>query len=443
MTFPKNFVWGAATSSYQIEGGGFDYGRGVSIWDTFSQVEGKVHNGDTGAIACDHIHRYADDVKLLADLGVDAYRFSVSWGRILPSGVGEINQQGIDFYQRLVDELLQANITPYLTLYHWDLPQTLQDQGGWENPDSVQWFADYTQIIAEAMGDRVKNWITHNEPYVVSMLGNQLGLHAPGKTDPVAAYTVAHHLLISHGVAVPIIRDNSEGAEVGITLDQTYSMPLTDSWEDRQAARLFAAYHNDWFLEPVFRGTYPQDLVERLEPQGIFANINLADISQAKVPTDFLGINFYTRVVVSQADNDSPFPITTHQLDDVERTGMGWDIYADGLLHTLTYLYNAYYPAKIYITENGAAYDDPQPEDGVVNDPLRRAYFQQHLEAVSKAINIGVSVAGYFAWSLLDNFEWAYGYDKRFGLYHVNFETQERTIKASALYYRDYIQSTR
>ncbi|GAB5492794.1 MAG: GH1 family beta-glucosidase [Phototrophicaceae bacterium] len=443
MTFPKDFVWGTATSSYQIEGGGLKYGRGVSIWDTFSKTEGKVYEGHTGDVACDHIHLYAEDIQIMKDLGVDAYRFSIAWGRILPTGTGVINEQGLDFYSRLIDELLTADITPHITLYHWDLPQALQDRGGWENPDSIEWFANYTRIVSECYGDRVKNWITHNEPFVVSMLGNLMGIHAPGKKDPVAAYTVAHHVLISHGVAVPIIRENSTDAEVGITLDQSYSMPLTDSWEDRQAASRLANFHNDWFLEPVFKGTYPTEIVQLLEPQGIFKNIDLSDISKAQAPTDFLGINYYTRNVVSHDPDDKFLQLKHHHLEDVPRTDFDWEVYPDGLFHTLMYLHNAYYPAKIYITENGASYDDPEPSEGIVDDPKRKAYFESHIDAVERACENGASVAGYFAWSLLDNFEWAEGYKRRFGLVHVDFDTQVRTPKASALYYRDRIKAER
>jgi len=443
MAFPKDFVWGTATSSFQIEGGGLDYGRGESIWDRFSQTPGKVVNGDTGMVAVDHIHRFSDDIGLMRDLGVDAYRFSVSWPRVLPAGRGEINEQGLDFYDSLIDRLLEANITPYLTLYHWDLPQALQDRGGWENPDSVAWFADYADLISRALGDRVKHWITHNEPFVVSMVGNLFGAHAPGKIDPLAAYTVAHHLLLSHGAAVPRIRQNSANAEVGITLDQTYSVPRTSSHEDRLAARRFAAFHNDWFLEPVFRGVYPADLLAYLEPFGIFANVDLSAIKQAQVPMDFLGVNYYTRNIVHHEADSLPLQLGFWQPDGVEQTAMGWEVYPDGLLHTLVYLHNAYYPPKIYITENGCAYHDEAPLNGVVHDPKRKAYFQGHLDAVSNAIDLGVPVAGYFAWSLMDNFEWAEGYAKRFGLYHVDFATQQRTPKESALYYRDRIAQER
>jgi beta-glucosidase len=439
MAFPKDFAWGVATSSYQIEGGGLDYGRGESIWDRFSHTPGKVVNGDTGDIACDHIHRYADDVKMMSGLGVDSYRFSVAWARVLPEGVGRVNEPGIEFYDKLVDNLLETDITPFATLYHWDLPQALQDRGGWENPDSVKWFEEYTDLMTRVLGDRVKHWITHNEPFVVSMVGNLMGAHAPGKQDPVAAYTVAHHVLISHGAAVPIIRQNVENAEVGITLDQTYSFPQTSSHEDRIAARRFAAFHNDWFLDPVFRGTYPADLLQLLEPQGVFANINLDDISKACVPIDFLGINYYTRNVIFANENIPLLHIDYAKTEGAEHTAMDWEVYPEGLLHTLAYLHNGYMPPKIYITENGCAYDDPKPSNGVVKDPKRADYYRLHLDAISQAIDLGIPVAGYFAWSFMDNFEWAYGYDMRFGLYYVDFETQERTPKSSALYYRDRI----
>lgn len=442
MTFPSNFVWGTATSSYQIEGGGLDDGKGECIWHRFSHTDGKIWNNDTGDIACDHIHRYPEDIQLMKTLGIDAYRLSVAWARVLPAGMGAVNEQGMDFYDSLIDALLRENITPHVTLYHWDLPQALQDKGGWENPDSVKWFADYVDLMTRNLGDRVKNWITHNEPYVVSMLGNELGYHAPGKQDPVAAYTVAHHVMMSHGVAVPIIRQNSPGAEVGITLDQTYSAPMTDSHEDRMAARRFDAYHNDWFLEPTFRGTYPADLVKYLEPKGVFANIDLGDIETACVPIDFLGINYYTRNMIFHQEGGT-LDIGFGQNENGQFTGMSWEVYPDGLLHTLVYLHNAYFPPKIYITENGCAYDDPEPADGIVDDPKRAEYYQSHLDAVSQAIDMGVPVQGYFAWSFMDNFEWAYGYEKRFGLFYVDFETQERTPKASAHYYRDRIARER
>ncbi|MAU12787.1 MAG: beta-glucosidase [Anaerolineaceae bacterium] len=443
MAFPKDFVWGTATSSYQIEGGGLDYGRGECIWHRFSHTPGKVYNGDTGDIACDHIHRYPQDVAMMAELGIDSYRFSVSWPRVIPAGTGTINQQGLDFYKRLIESLQEANITPYLTLYHWDLPQALQDKGGWENPDSVQWFMEYADLISRELGSDVKDWITHNEPFVVSMVSNLFGVHAPGQQDPVAAYTVAHHVLLSHGAAVPIIRQNVPDAEVGITLDQTYSMPYRpDNHEDQIAARRFAAFHNDWFLEPVFRGTYPADALKELDQRGALSKIDPTEISKAQVPIDFLGINYYTRYVIKASETD-PSGFEQVRVDGTEHTALDWEVYPDGLLHTLLYLHNAYYPTKIYITENGCSYDDPLPINGVVDDPKRVDYYRQHIDAIEKAIELGVPVAGYFAWSLMDNFEWAEGYNRRFGLYHVDFETQERTPKKSALYYQERISQER
>lgn len=444
MAFPKDFVWGTATSSYQIEGGGLDYGRGECIWHRFSHTPGKVHNGDTGTVACDHLHRYVDDVKLMKQLGVDSYRFSVSWPRVIPAGTGAVNQQGLDFYSRLVDTLLEAGIKPFLTLYHWDLPQALQDRDGWENPESVEWFVQYTDLVTRTLGDRVKNWITHNEPFVISMVSNLDGVHAPGKKDPVAAYTVAHHVLLSHGAVVPVIRQNVSNAEVGITLDQAYSVPYRASnHADQLAARRFAVFHNDWFLEPVFRGTYPADMVRFLDAKGVLAKIDPSEIHKALVPMDFLGINYYTRHLVSANDSDGLHQLQHIRNDGAEHTALDWEVYPDGLLHTLLYLHNAYYPPKIYITENGCTYEDPEPIDDFVDDPRRRLYFEQHLDAVSKAIDLGVPVAGYFAWSLMDNFEWAQGYSKRFGLYYVDFETLERYPKASAYYYRERIDRER
>lgn len=443
MSFPAQFVWGTATSSYQVEGAANEDGRGPSIWDVFSRTPGKVKNGDTGDIACDHYHRYAQDIALMRDLGVNGYRFSVAWPRVLPQGVGQINEAGLDYYKRLVDALREAGIEPYLTLYHWDLPQALQERGGWENPESVEWFSQYSDVVSRALGGDIRHWITLNEPFVVSMVANLMGVHAPGKRDPVAAYTIAHHLMLAHGASVPVIRANAPGAEVGITLDQGYSDPLTNSDADRRAARRFAAFHNDWFLEPVFRGVYPADLLARLEPQGVFARVDLSEIGRAQVPIDFLGVNYYTRNLVRDEPAEPLLGLGFGRNEHGQHTALDWEVYPDGLLHTLLYLKNAYYPPKIYITENGCAYDDPLPANGVVEDPERTRYYQLHVDAVAEAIRLGVPVEGYFAWSMLDNFEWAEGYDKRFGLYHVDFATLQRTPKRSALYYRERIATER
>ncbi|HLV33561.1 MAG TPA: GH1 family beta-glucosidase [Spirillospora sp.] len=437
MDFPEHFLWGAATASYQIEGGGLQEGRGECIWHRFSHTPGKVLNGDTGDVACDHLHRYREDVALMAELGLDAYRFSISWPRVLPAGTGATNAAGLDFYDRLVDALLEVNIRPFVTLYHWDLPQALQDQGGWENPASVQWFADYTGLMAQRLGDRVKDWITINEPWVIAFLGNFTGEHAPGKQDLRAAYQVAHHLLLAHAAAIPVIRAAVPDARAGITLNVNYIDAATDSEADQQAARRQDGYVARWFLDPLYRGQYPQDMVDWLGDT--LSGIDLAAVSAATVPTDFLGINYYTRNTVAHAD-EGPFQTKMITHAGSLYTEMGWEVYPDGLRRLLIRLHEDYAPGAIYITENGAAFEDPPPANGVIEDPLRVAYLEAHFEAASQAIAAGVPLKGYFVWSLLDNFEWAYGYSKRFGIIYVDYETQRRVLKRSALYLQRVIR---
>lgn len=428
MSLPKDFVWGAATSSYQIEGsvGG---GRGECIWHRFSHTPGKVVNNENGDRACDHLHLFRDDVALMKELGLHAYRFSTAWPRILPKGTGAINAEGLDFYDALVDSLLAANITPYLTLYHWDLPQALQDRGGWENPDSVQWFVEYTQIAAHRLGDRVKHWITHNEPVCTAFLGNLFGIHAPGKQDPQAAFRVAHHVMISHGAAVRALRAAVPDAQVGIAINMNGITPASDREEDLRAARTQDGFANRWFLDPAFRGTYPEDIVALLG--NILDGLDLAAISEAAQPIDFMGLNYYQRNVFAY-DAGGLYGIKEVRLPDVPRTAMGWEVHPQSLTDILVRLKDDYAPAAILITENGAAYDDPAPVDGLVNDPERIAYYDSHIKAVEAAVALGAPVTGYFAWSLFDNFEWAEGYAKRFGIVHVDFETLKRTPKASA-----------
>lgn len=440
MGFPQDFLWGAATASYQIEGSDLTHGRGECIWYRFSHTPGKVKNGDTGDIACDHLNRYTQDVQLMADLGLNAYRFSVSWPRVIPLGTGAINPEGIDFYDRLVDELLKYGIKPFLTLYHWDLPQALQDKGGWENPDSVQWFADYTNVVARRLGDRVKHWITHNEPWVVAFVGNWQGRHAPGKQDLPTAYKVAHHLLLSHGTAVPVIRQAVAEAHVGITLNLAPQYPATDSPADEAAAQIMDAFQNRWFLDPIYKGTYPRELVDKLGI--ILDDIDLEAIAHAAVPTDFLGINYYSRGVIA-ADDKEVFGVRFVRQNQSDFTAMDWEIYPQGLADLLIRVTKDYAPQAIYITENGAAFDDSPPINGVVEDPQRVAYLQSHFAAAETAIEQGVPLKGYFVWSLLDNFEWAEGYDKRFGIVFINYQTLARIPKRSALFYRDYIKAQR
>jgi beta-glucosidase len=438
MAFPKDFIWGCATSSYQIEGGALTEGRGECIWYRFSHTPGKILNGDTGDLACDHLHRYQDDVRLMKWLGMDAYRFSVAWARVLPQGTGTPNEQGIDFYNRLVDELLAHDIKPYLTLYHWDLPQALQDQGGWESRDSRQWFTEYADLMTRRLGDRVKVWTTINEPWVVAFLGNCFGTFAPGKQDINVTYKVAHNLILAHACAVPVIRQNVPDGEVGITLDFTYTGAVTDDPADQAAAQREWDAKNTWFADMVFKGSYPTNMVEWLGDA--LAGIDLSEASQMAVPLDFLGVNYYTRNMYKHSD----YGLLKSEFVEVEglpRTDFCWEIYPDGLRNVLVWLHETYHPKALYVTENGAAYDDPAPaaDVDVVEDASRVAYYQTHLNACQQAIEKGVPLKGYFAWSLFDNFEWAVGYSKRFGIVYVDYGSQRRVPKRSGLMLREMI----
>lgn len=439
MKFPPNFVWGAATASYQIEGSAGGR-RGECIWDRFSHTPGNVTNGDTGDVACDHLHRYREDIAIMRDLGLDAYRYSISWPRIIPDGTGRLNQEGLDFYKSLTDALLEAGITPYVTLYHWDLPQALQARGGWESPDSVRWFADYAAVVVEHLGDRVQHWITHNEPWCTAFLGNLLGIHAPGKRDAAAAFRVAHHLLISHGAAAQAIRARQADSTVGIAINMNGITPASADPRDADAARNMDGFANRWFLDPLFRGTYPADMLPYFT--GALDGIDLDAVRAAAVPLDFLGLNYYTRDNYAW-DENHPIKAATVKTPGAPRTAMDWEVHPPSLTDILVRLNRDYDVPPIMITENGAAFDDPAPVDGTVDDPERVAYLRGHLAAVADAIALGVPVQGYFVWSLLDNFEWAEGYSKRFGIVRVDFDTLERTPKESARYYRDVIAAQR
>ncbi len=411
-TFPQDFIWGAATAAYQIEGAWNEDGKGESIWDRFSHTPGMVTNGDTGDIACDHYHRWQEDVALMADMGLEAYRFSIAWPRILPEGRGEVNRAGIDFYSRLVDRLLEAGIVPWATLYHWDLPQALQDEGGWPAREIVDAFTEYADVASRALGDRVKHWITLNEPWVSAFVGYRDGRHAPGHADLGEALAASHHLLLSHAQAVPVIRANRPDAEVGITLNLTPQEPASASMADRQEATWVDGYINRWFLDPLAGRGYPQDVVTSLGQAMPF--VQTGDLDLIAVPVDFLGVNYYTRGIVrssrvSETDNPPPQVVQSDEITD-----MGWEVYPRGLYNLLGRLHFEYNFPAIYITENGAAYADEVGRDGQVDDPARLEYIKRHLEAVFRAIQIGVPVRGYFAWSLLDNFEWGFGYSKRF-----------------------------
>lgn len=435
--FPQDFVWGAATASYQIEGAWNEDGKGESIWDRFSHTPGKVQDGDTGDIACDHYHHWEEDLDAIKKLGLKAYRFSVAWPRILPNGRGIINEAGLDFYSKMVDRLLKLDIEPYITLYHWDLPQKLQDEGGWVSRSVVDVFVEYADVVSRALGDRVKNWITLNEPWVSAFVGYRDGRHAPGHTDLHEALAASHHLLLAHGQAVPVIRRNCPDANVGITLNLTPQVPASPSVADRVAATWVDGYINRFFLDPLVGRGYPQDMVNGFGDEMSF--VQAGDLNVISTPLDFIGVNYYTRSIarsekISEAENA---PRTVIRGDEI--TEMDWEVYPEGLYKILGRLYFDYDFPVIHITENGAAFNDKVDADGEVDDPARLSYIKRHLQQVHRAIEAGVPVKGYFAWSLMDNFEWGFGYSKRFGLIHVDYETQKRTFKSSAKWYRQVI----
>jgi beta-glucosidase len=438
-SFPRDFVWGAATASYQIEGAANEDGRGESVWDRFCATPGKVRNGDNGAVACDFYHRYRDDIALMRELGIDAFRFSIAWPRVLPNGRGAVNAKGLDFYDRLVDELLGNGIEPYVTLFHWDTPQVLEDEGGWPSRGIVSAFEECVEAVGERLGDRVGHWITHNEPWVVSWIGYGCGHHAPGRTSDADALATAHHLLLSHGRAVEILRRTSPNSEVGITLNLDFPYAASDDPADVAAARWVDGLHNRWFLDPLFRGEYPADMLEAW--QDLMPAVEDGDLKTISAPIDFLGVNNYTSPLVGADENGGRSHILVRP--DVDRTDMGWDVVPDGLHDLLVRLHNDYEPPAIYVTENGAAYADVRGHDGSVLDPEREAYLTEYIDAAGRAIAKGVPLRGYFAWSMLDNFEWAWGYWKRFGIVYVDFATLERVPKGSYYWYRDFIASQR
>jgi len=462
VTFPPAFLWGAATSAYQIEGAVQEGGRTPSIWDTFSHTPGRTAGGEHGDIAVDHYHRYGEDVALMAELGLSAYRFSISWSRVQPTGRGPAVQVGLDFYRRLVDELLKHGIKPAITLYHWDLPQELEDAGGWPERDTALRFADYAQIVGEALGDRVEQWITLNEPWCSAFLGYGSGVHAPGRTDPEASLRAAHHLNLAHGLGTSALRSVMPARNsVALSLNSCPVRPFSpQDPADLAAARKIDDLANGVFHGPILHGAYPESLFAATELITDWSYVLDGDLRAINQPLDALGLNYYTPTLVSAADAPVAGPrtdghgVSTHSpwpgADDVvfhqtpgERTEMGWTIDPTGL-HELIMRYSREAPGlPLYITENGAAYDDKPDPDGRVHDPERIAYLHGHLSAVRRAITDGADVRGYYLWSLLDNFEWAYGYDKRFGLVHVDYQTQKRTIKGSGRRYADIIAAHR
>ncbi|MFJ9530173.1 GH1 family beta-glucosidase [Streptomyces cyaneofuscatus] len=434
--FPADFTWGVATAAYQIEGAVTEDGRSPSIWDTFSHTPGKVDNGDTGDTACDHYHRVPEDIGLIKQVGADAYRFSIAWPRVVPGGDGPVNKAGLDFYDRLVDGLLEAGVTPFATLYHWDLPQVLQDRGGWTVRETSEHFAAYASHVVERIGDRVKDWATLNEPLCSAWIGHLEGRMAPGLTDLTAAVRASYHLHLGHGLAVQAIRAASSDARVGIVNNLSPIVPASTSEADLAAARRADGHINRWWLDPVLGRGYPQDMVETY---GVELPVRPGDLETIAAPPDWLGLNYYFRQIVT-ADPSGPAPgFTQVPVADARHTYMDWEVYADGLEQLLLRLTEEYGVQRIYVTENGSAYQDTVAADGSVHDPERVAYLEEHLAACARAVAKGAPLAGYFAWSLLDNFEWAYGYDKRFGLVHVDYATQRRTVKSSGRRYAELI----
>jgi beta-glucosidase len=432
--FPVDFVWGVATSSFQIEGAPAQDGKGPSIWDSFCRVPGAIADGSNGDVACEHYHRWPADLDIVQGLGVDAYRFSLSWPRVQATGSGACNPAGLDFYERLVDGLLARGIAPYLTLHHWDLPQALQDQGGWANRDTALRFVDYARHVAARLGDRVASITTHNEPWVMATLGYETGLFAPGIKDRRLATQAAHHLLLSHGLALQALRADGCRSPLGIVLNLSPVQAASAAPEDIAAAALEDGRLVRWYMDPLFHGRYPQDVVDFLGADA--PPVQAGDMAVIAQALDFMGLNYYSRAVVSA---QGPWDVKQGGL---ALTDMGWEIYPQGLTELLLRLHRDYPVPPLFVTENGGAFQD-MLQAGHVHDTGRTAYIAAHIAAVGEALRQGVPMAGYMVWSLLDNFEWASGYEKRFGIVHVDYTTQQRTLKDSALWYRDFLQQQR
>ena len=438
------FLWGVATSAYQVEGAVREDGRGASIWDAFCRKPGKVRGGDTGDVACDQYHRYEQDVALMAGLGIGAYRFSVAWPRIVPQGRGAVNQRGLDHYRRLVDSLNRHGIEPVVTLYHWDLPQALEDAGGWANRDTASWFAEYASLVHGAFANEVPVWITVNEPWVSAWLGYGTGVHAPGTTDDAIALAATHHLLLAHGLAMDAMRG---GTSVGITLNIQPATPASDDEDDIAAARRADLHMNGLYLDPIFGRGYPVELLEHYRPVTDMAFVRDGDLDLIARPCDLLGVNYYRRFTVTASPGDRlaeelPGSLGAWSVNppDVPVTDMGWPVEPDALTELLLRVHREYSPPRLLITENGAAFDDVVGPDGEIDDAERIAFLRDHVGAALRAMEAGVPLDGFFVWSLLDNFEWAEGYSKRFGLVHVDFTTQARIPKGSARWYGQIAQ---
>jgi beta-glucosidase len=437
--FPADFRWGVSTSSFQIEGAGREDGKGESIWDRFCSEPGRIRDGSNGLVACDHYHLFPQDLDMAKSLGVNAYRFSIAWPRILPQGRGAVNEAGLAFYDRLVDGMLARGLDPWCTLYHWDLPQALQEQGGWISRDTVAAFLEYTDVVTRRLGDRVKHWITHNEPWCSCMMGYWEGVHAPGGKSLADAMQACHHVLLSHGQAIPLIRKNSPGAQVGITLSLHPITAASDSDEDSAAVKRHDGLRNRWFLDPLFGRGYPEDTLALLGDAA--PTQQPGDLDAIATATDFLGVNYYFPEMVADDPTGSHSPMRAKlvEKEGVERTGFGWEVSPQGLVDLLTRIQRDYAPAVIQLTENGSTFEDVLTPEGRVHDKERLSYLQRHLAALKQAVDAGVPVKGYFAWSLLDNFEWAEGYLRRFGIAYVDYATQKRILKDSGLWYGQFL----
>lgn len=438
-SFPNGFLWGAATSATQIEGASEEDGKGPSIWDKFAQDPSHIIDHSSPAVSIDHYHRFREDINLMKELGLHAYRFSISWPRILPEGAGNIEPRGLAFYDKLVDALLEEGILPIATLYHWDLPQALEEKGGWVNGETADYFAHYAYIVTEKLGDRVKFWSTLNEPWCASMLGYFEGVHAPGRKNLKDALQAGHNLLLAHGKTVPIIRHNSPDAKVGIVLNFSPAYPLDETQENKIAARNYDGYVNRWFADALFKGHYPQDMLD------LYGNasprVGEADFRLITAPTDYLGINYYFPIVLQENPSNNSLKFKTTQISDATVTDMGWTVYPRGLYELLDHLNSEYQSPELYVTENGAAYSDSVKSDGTIDDQSRKNYLYEHLKALHYASMQGIPVRGYMVWSLLDNFEWAEGYTKRFGIIHVDPSTQKRTVKKSGRWYSNVVKT--
>jgi len=442
--FPPDFLWGAATSAYQIEGAVHEDGRAPSMWDRFAAIPGATYQGQTGEVAADHYHHMEEDVALMAELNLNAYRFSLSWPRILPQGTGAVNDRGLDFYDHLVDTLLAKGIRPLATLYHWDLPIALQDRGGWLVRDTAYAFADYAEVVARRLGDRVQWWITLNEPWCIAYLGYALGIHAPGLQDKQLAVGAGHHALLAHGLAVPRLRAHlTPQAQVGIAPDFYPVYAADDRPETLLAVKRADAFRNRWFLDPIMRGHYPENLFSDMgvTPPPIQEN----DFSIISTPIDFLGVNYYSRMLVRSRTDTTSVPADSYEAVDrvpgASYTEMGWEIFPDGLANILTRIHREYAPKAMIVTESGAAFDDQRDSNGDIHDQQRIDYLREHIQTVAQVIRQGVPIKGYIVWSFLDNFEWSEGYRKRFGLVYVDYATQRRIVKDSGRWYANFVAS--